>query len=61
MSTCRGAAAPHEDCPHGDRCDWEPSDAAKVLTTLAMLGRGVPSALPPTNRAQRRAAARRKR
>jgi len=22
VSTCRGALAPHLDCPHGDRCDW---------------------------------------
>lgn len=22
MSTCQGAAPPHNDCPHGDRCDW---------------------------------------
>lgn len=61
MSTCKGAPAPHEDCPHADRCDWEPSDAAKVLTTLAMLGRGWEPAANPGNRAARRAAARRKR
>ena len=22
MSTCRGALAPHTDCPHGPACDW---------------------------------------
>lgn len=60
MSTCQGAPAPHEDCQHGPSCDWQPSDARKTLTTLAMLGRGLPA--PVTgNRAERRAAARRKR
>lgn len=24
MSTCQGAAAPHESCPHGRACDWIP-------------------------------------
>lgn len=24
MSTCAGAPAPHENCPHGDACDWTP-------------------------------------
>jgi hypothetical protein len=60
MSTCQGAPAPHEDCPHGKRCDWQPSEAAKVLTTLAMLGRAQ-EAPEAGNRASRRAAARRKR
>ena len=23
MSTCRGAAAPHLPCTHGDACDWD--------------------------------------
>lgn len=32
MSTCQGASAPHLNCPHGDRCDW---DADTTLTNLA--------------------------
>lgn len=24
VSTCAGAPAPHENCPHGDACDWTP-------------------------------------
>lgn len=24
MSTCRGLPAPHDRCPHGAACDWEP-------------------------------------
>ena len=26
MSTCQGAPAPHLNCPHGERCDWEPPE-----------------------------------
>lgn len=38
MSTCQGAPAPHENCRHGDLCDWTesetPTDAKPLLEWL---------------------------
>lgn len=62
MSTCRGATAPHENCPHGKACDWRPTDAdLKTLADLdAIRAKAEFLALdgrPALNRADRRAAA----
>jgi hypothetical protein len=71
MSTCRGSLPPHDNCPHGDRCDWEgrPGRAealARAATDLdrqllAMATKGpAPSGSPfVPNRADRRRARRR--
>lgn len=58
MSTCRGAAPPHNDCVHGDACDWvepfndwrETSQAKKAHEEEALL-----RAKYPDNRQGRRA------
>lgn len=43
MSSCQGAPFPHNDCRHGDRCDWTPPDLPPdVLAELrGMTGDGI--------------------
>ena len=46
MSTCRGAKAPHENCIHGDYCDWQDPAQADVTEKLRVLLYGHPVAVP---------------
>ena len=70
MSTCRGALAPHHDCPHGDACDWDGGPRLPVVERrgLTVFIDGEPGPMLNTplltqeclaNRADRRAARRR--
>jgi hypothetical protein len=60
MSTCRGAVAPHENCPHGAACDWDDKPTVTVADLIATqdeLSQGRHFSWEPLNRADRRAAA----
>lgn len=61
MSTCRGAAAPHDNCPHGENCDWDPNPSSQVapppkplMVEMNARMKAFGSDRGPNNRAERR-------
>ena len=55
MSTCRGAAPPHNDCIHGKNCDWVAPFDAQAHAKAAAEQEAILRSKYPNNRQGRRA------
>lgn len=55
MSTCRGAAPPHNDCQHGSLCDWVPPFNAQAHAKAVAEQEAMIRSKYPDNRQGRRA------